>query len=771
MYRPTSSFEKLPNFGKILAGKNSTWYGFITFEPYNTVVKSMTKDDLVSLNETATLLGINLATIRNWDKKGKLKAYRNPTNNYRMFRLSEVLALQKKTSLFHDEAENVIAERAMLSQEEGLTPSKARRLINVLHRTLRDMVGNSNLLLRFDEISKLIYCKASLDKESDKRLLDSHSSGQVLRSFYHELVSFHPDWFPPPFNDFQVSDDVLTRLAQVVAPVNLTPTGSDIKGFAYEEVIRNTFEKGDNQQFFTPPQIIQFMVDFLEDSLRGTICDPACGTGGFLIASAQRLSKRTSRKRQLAHLLGLEIDERLAWAARINLQLHDAISFDVRHLIGSGALSAEPFPELNSIDVILTNPPFGSDLSEQKALHSFKLGKNRQSRRRGVLFIERCLALLKPGGLVGIIIDDGVLNGPSNADTRHLILSQSDLVAVVGLPETAFMPYASVRASILFLQKHGGRQRRLLNAKGTFFARADEVGRKPNGDALLRVDPTTRHLLLASDLPQILNAWMENKDSTQGHRFFWTQIPSIDDSEYSNDKWRLDSAFHHPSRQISYDALRKSPYPTMTISELCDIRNDTFIPSTDFEDDDITYVGLANIEPRTGILEPKVVLGRTLKSTVKRFESGDILYAKMRPELRKVSLVQDNVSEGFASAECVVLIPRKSPSGHWLFEPELMAELLRSDIVYGQIVHRIIGIGRPRLSKTTVLTIKLPVPPPTIQRQLIRLLQRSRQTVNELIRESEEAKKRAEQCSLQAQEQLAEDLLGAEAFTNGTTTD
>lgn len=731
----------------------------------------MTKDTLISLNETSTLLGVSLATIRNWDKKGKLKAYSKPDKNYRIFRLSEVLALQKNTLLLHDDAEKVIGEKAKESKEEKLTAGKARRLINELHRTLRDLVGNSNLLMRFDEISKLIYCKAWLDKEDDKRLLDSQTSGQALRSLYHQIVSRNPEWFPTPFNDFQVSDEVLRRLVEVVVPVDLTPEGRDLKGFAYEEVIRKTFEKGDNQQFFTPPNIVQFMVDFLQDSLGGKICDPACGTGGFLIASAKQLNKRRYAKRQKDHLIGLEIDERLAWVARINLKLHDARSFEVRYLTGAGALCTEPFPELGSLDVILTNPPFGSDFSEKKALQTFKLGKNKQSRRRGVIFIERCLGFLKPGGLLCIIIDDGVLNGPSNADTRHLIRSQSDVVAVVGLTEKAFMPYASVRASILFLQKHGGRQNRLLKDRGTFFARADEVGRKPNGDDHLRIDPRTRHLVLATDLPQILNAWMENKDSSQDDRFFWSQIPSIDDPGSSDDKWRIDSAFHHPSRQISYDALRKSPYPKMRISELCDIRNETFIPSIDFEDDDITYVGLANIEPRKGMIETRVVLGRTLKSAVKRFETGDILYAKMRPELRKVALVKDSVSEGFASAECVVLIPRKSPSGDWLLEPDLMEELLRSDIVYGQIVHRIIGIGRPRISKTNVLNIKLPVPPKRLQRHLIRVMNRSSKAANQIIRESEEAKKRAEKCLLRAKEKLAAAILGAEEFRDGTSRD
>src|SRR5207248_7136490 len=132
----------------------------------------------------------------------------------------------------------------------------------------------------------------------------------------------------------------------------------------------------------------------------------------------------------------------------------------------------------------------------------FELGKDRSSRRRGVLFIERCLETLRPGGVLAIVLDDSVLNGPANADTRRLVLRWSDPFAVVGLPETAFMPYAAVKASVLFLQKKGGRGPSMVRPGGVFFARAEAVGRKPNGDPLFRLDGTTNRMEPDSDLPE-----------------------------------------------------------------------------------------------------------------------------------------------------------------------------------------------------------------------------------------------------------------------------
>src|SRR5205814_2120794 len=136
-----------------------------------------------------------------------------------------------------------------------------------------------------------------------------------------------------------------------------------------------------------------------------------------------------------------------------------------------------------------------------------------------------------------------------------------------------------------------------------------------------------------------------------------------------------------------------------TLAELCDLRHEAVVPARDHPDEELTYLGLANIEAHTGACTPSVVRGSSLRSSVKRFAPGDVLFARMRPELRKVCLVPDGLGEGFASAECLVLVPRADPAtGGPLFLPELLALLLRSDLTFGQLVHLVVGIGRPRLS-------------------------------------------------------------------------
>jgi type I restriction enzyme M protein len=720
------------------------------------------EDTYISVQEAASLLGITKTTLRSWDKRGKLKAVQNPVNQYRMYHLSEVVALQKQISLFPVET-SIIEGAKSLEETRPLTAAELRRLVKALHRILRDSEGNSSLIERFDELTKILYCKVMYERRSVRVAgaftLSADESDKIVAARVHavlaQLIKKRPGLFPQRFSRLRLSDTTIRRLVEALAPVKIFSPHEDLKGLAYEEVIKNTFEKGDNQQFFTPRTIVEFMVQMLDWSAPRTVCDPACGTGGFLLFVDRFLKQQ---KRKPVKLLGFEIDERLAWVAGINLAMHDVSDFDIRCLDGSGFLGPDLRRFSARIDAIITNPPFGSDLNDKEALAAFELGKDRSSRRRGILFIERCLEKLDPGGVLAIIIDEGVLNSPSNTDTRRLILSHSHPFAIVSLPETAFMPYASVKASVLFLQKKKGRKAPAVHERGTFFAQAEVVGRKANGDPLFRVNKATSKMELDSDLPSILQQCRSG--SCDGERVFWSRVPDIEDTAFATEGYRLDLAYHHPSRPESLKALQSSPYALRTLLDICDVRTEAVVPSKNLQDEELTYLGLANIEAYTGVCSPVIVSGSSLKSSVKRFVSGDILFAKMRPELRKVCLVPEEIDEGFASAECLVLVPKtdKETRGPMML-PELLSIVLRSDLVYGQIVHLVIGIGRPRLNKMVVLNVRLPCPPLEQQRRLLELYRKSERAAQALMLESQQFVDRARQISLNARKQLVDDLL------------
>lgn len=713
------------------------------------------------------MLGVSAATLRNWDREGKLVAKRNPANNYRYYEIADIYNVREQLNLFAPTNRDIKACRSAPEDKE-LNAGELRRLVRQLHRCLRDIEGNSNLIERFDELTKVIYLRlmeaACVENKEHNSTLNEISpingdSLSSIRSSYTNLQEQLGFIHSSRFSKIQVCDEALCKMISILNSYDLSSVPLDLKGLCYEEVVKNTFDKGDNQQFFTPRHIAEFMIEFLGSHIccAQRICDPACGTGGFLIeAHRYSLSHNIDLN---AELLGLEIDQRLAWVTAINLNVHGVSKGKSICLDGAGSLGAQVSPYFSEIDLIFTNPPFGSDLTGDDNLFSFALGNGRTSRRRGVLFIERCIDLLKPGGYMAIVIDDGVLNSPSNADVRELMLNNCFLLAVVSLPDTAFMPYATVKSSILFLQKKS----EVLTGKhslkrSTFFAQADRVGRKPNGDALLRINKQTGKSELDTDLPSILSAWLSSENND---RVFRIDLPNTDEPRFRMSGFRIDLPYHHPSRHKATEALAMSPYPINTIDDLCVLRNEAFLPCKDLEDEDIYYVGLANIESMTGHYKPSLTSANSIKSSVKRFTSGDLLFSKLRPELRKVCLIGDFCDEGYASAECLVLTPKKDIENEIV--PELLSILLRSDLVFGQIVHQIVGIGRPRLSKASVLGIRIPIPPITIQLQLLDEYTSGKQLADSFIAQSASTLSKSEEIIKQVEGSLLSGLTKSSA--------
>ncbi len=660
----------------------------------------------LSISEAAAFLGVSTATLRNWDREGKLKAKRNPMNKYRGYELAKIKSLKNQLSLFPEEA---------LVEEPSSTPTPARqddtrmvkRTLAKLHGVVRDIDGSSSLLERFDEISKLLFLwlfDSNVKHNHFSKKMDEHDSAYVSRvqSEYKKaaagIKSAHKS-----YDRLLLSPKAILEAGKILAGSRPLTSNFDIKGLAYEEVIKGTFDKSDNQQFFTPKQIVSFMVSAMMPLFHGKIGDPACGTAGFLSEIV-----RQSEGGADYEIVGAEVDSRLAWISSLNLKMHGAKNYAVHYLPGGGSLEDSAALKKGSYNAIITNPPFGSDVNDPALLASYKLGRERTSRRRGILFIEACHNLLSEDGILSIIIDEGVLNLPSAKDVREFILSGFEVLGVVSLPELAFMPYANVSTSIMFLRK-----KRHPKQGRIFFAKAEQVGRKPNGDedVIHSFNGQSRE---NSDLPQILDHWNRHLtgDTTMNRdNCFLAELVSADD----NPECRLDYKYHHPARALSSRLLKENRKRLMSLSSLCDERNDSVLLPVEFADQNVLYTGLANIEVNNGAMTQELTPSAALKSAVKRYEPGDILFARMRPNLKKVAYVcaEDG---GFTSAECYVLKVKQRPDGEFMIDPLLLAAILRSDFVHGQIMHLVAGIGRPRLNIVDMRNIQIPVPDSAQQR-------------------------------------------------------
>jgi tRNA1(Val) A37 N6-methylase TrmN6 len=611
-----------------------------------------------------------------------------------------------------------------------LEPIKNKRefknILRTMNVALRDSRGGG-IVERFDVIGKVLFTKVFDEREvyegekdqyefyvGKDDTLDSVSSR--VSAVWHRACSKHRSLYRGRIPELTEDQPALYRIAQILQDVSLRQTRGDIKGLAYEEILRNTFDKNENQQFFTPSEVVEFVIKMVEPKGNELICDPACGTGGFLVEAFLNTSAD-------ATLVGADVDERLAHVAQMNLIMHGSDRATVHHLPGTGSLAPlrdiETALQKDSFELILTNPPFGSDLSDEPALREFETGRGRASRRRSVLFTERCLDLLCPGGRMAIVLDDGVLNLPSSSDVRSMTLERAVVEAVISLPDVTFMPYSTAKSSILLLRKKLGSE-----PQGPIFmAEAHEVGRRPNGDPLFSEDRDEEgNRVLLSDLPDITSAYAAYKENgnVEHPKCFVTPASLLSD--------RLDIYHYHPKRFAAEEEIRSSRWPTPALKELVQVRRDTIKPAEIHGDSPVRWLGLGDIEEGTGEFDIKVVVASKIKSAAHVFNGGDLLFSKLRPNLRKVALISDDEEGGVCSGEIIVLRGfDKVSDNHSEYEEgagleidsEYLAFMLRSDLVYGQLMYKVTGVGRPRVSLDAILSVKLPLPPLEEQKRIV----------------------------------------------------
>lgn len=337
----------------------------------------------------------------------------------------------------------------------------------------------------FDEMSKLMFAKYWDEllytkngepysfqigtKESDKVVADR------VRELYQDAREQKGDVFG---EDLKVPDHVIRQVVEILESISLKKTDLDAKGRAFETFLSDIF-RGKMGQFFTKREIVTFMVKMLDPEFRDFIIDPACGSGGFLLYAWDHVRTRLIRdfagdldtiktldiKFANEHIFGIEINDRIARIAMMDMVIHEDGSSNIVCADALGLWKSFPQDKVGEgrFTICLTNPPFGAVVKHQATLKQFELGSRRHKRtsqKTEILFIERCLQLLKPGGKLGIVLPDGILTNSSLDYVRKFIEGNARILAVVSLPQHAFVPAgAGVKASLLFLQKFTTQQK------------------------------------------------------------------------------------------------------------------------------------------------------------------------------------------------------------------------------------------------------------------------------------------------------------------------
>ena len=445
----------------------------------------------------------------------------------------------------------------LLRKTKAFTRDEFSKLLFKCHNIIRN---NDKLSpeAAFDEISKILFIKIRYERKNsenqifsleafktDKESYEKYKpkDGKDFYQFLFEQTKedFRDDDLFEPTEIIRIRENSFEAIVKELEIYNLSTTSDDVKGIAFEEFLGKTF-RGELGQFFTPRTIVDFMVEVLDPKEGEAICDPCCGSGGFLIKAFEyvrskiereiqrekekikqeyytetyeKLSEAEKRKvdekvnnffwqlneelninneksriRELSYdcIFGTDANPRMGRTAKMNMIMHGDGHGGVHH--NDGLLNVNGIFE-NRFDVIITNPPFGARVekslkiteadkyTDQERIRKYQhrygqdydralqqvnnnIGKplvslykmGAMSTLTEVLFIERCLNLLKPGGRMGIVLPEGVLNNSNLQKVRDYVESKAKILLIVSIPQDVFIASgATVKPSLLFFKK------------------------------------------------------------------------------------------------------------------------------------------------------------------------------------------------------------------------------------------------------------------------------------------------------------------------------
>ena len=466
----------------------------------------------------------------------------------------------------------------LLQQTKAFTRDEFSKLLFKCHNIIRN---NDKLSpeAAFDEISKILFIKIRYERDNTGTQIFSLDNFKKARETYNSFKSkdapeFYQFLFEKTKEDFandhlfeqndiiKIRENSFEQIVKELQIYNLSTTSDDVKGIAFEKFLGRTF-RGELGQFFTPRTIVEFMVKVLDPQEGEYICDPCCGSGGFLINAFEYvraqieqdieqekekikeqyytdsydqlsdskkevidtkianafqvlnqeldINNAEGRLRSLSFdcIYGTDANPRMARTAKMNMIMHGDGHGGVHH--HDGLLNVNGIFD-NRFDVILTNPPFGAHVDKElkiteadkftdeakiklytkrygdaylealkqvndhigeSILSLFETGT--MSGLTEVLFIERCLNLLKPGGRMGIVLPEGVLNNTNLQKIRDFVESKAKIMLVVSIPQDVFIASgATVKPSLLFFRKFTEEEANLY-ATITDEARAEAV--------------------------------------------------------------------------------------------------------------------------------------------------------------------------------------------------------------------------------------------------------------------------------------------------------
>lgn len=537
---------------------------------------------------------------------------------------------------------------------------------------------------------------------------------EIFKLLFGEAKNKYPSIYTNEDETININDNsCIVEIIKKLEPFSFLGTGEDIKGTVYEIFLKATL-RGEFDQYFTPRELVDFMVKCADPNMGDKILDPACGSGGFLIQAFKYVNNKINaaglpevenikKFNALIYkcLWGHEADYDLHVLAKINLIMHG----DGWNNIYQGDTLKSDKLENNFFDLILANPPFTIPYTFTDVLSKYELGIGKESEELDILFVEKSLKMLKPGSDMFIILPEGLLNIKKYRYFRSWLLAKADILMSVSLPEGAFIPFGGSvsKTCILALRKKG--KENYIPPKHVFLARAKEIG--------YEVGKKTYTLKSKNDLAEFEKLKQEIfegvKTTTNDGECGWIKQSEINE-------YRLDANFL--LNKIDRAALEKRFERLVPLSMVCKVNNESI---NVIANQIYNYLEVPDISPQTGtITNIRRKYGAEIGDSFHVFHEGDILFSRINPRKNRVAIAPPVNDFGIVSKEVYIL--KYKENEYISYENRyVICSILQSALVNNQIVRLSTGSSssRARVQVEDFLNdVYIPIPSERIQKEI-----------------------------------------------------
>lgn len=685
-----------------------------------------------TLSTLASELGTSAASVRRWEAGASTP------------RPQIEAELRRKSAIVSGRATHAMQTGLNLSEEfSNATLTRAvdeilQQIREAMHRRSRFSSRNEAL----DEVTKLLFShfvsvfnhRLGIGKEglSSRR---GQNAAVALRLYVHDAFeAYLPESLSTEVNkkDYELrlrpqetalANDLISsfdQLHRVSAELINSATGLDVLNDVFGKFLAGSFaDEKQLGQYLTPTEVVHFMVtlcvsDLAPDELEtltspdhadefGTIMDPSCGVGSFLamfmhllqpIVRARHGDEALTiwRNRMMRSVLvGIDKSERMIRLALTNLAIFGLPAANL-HLAnalsrkGDDGKTCEAFE--GKCGIILTNPPFGAEFQRQD-LAGYKLvstpkGGSRQSVNSELLFLERYLDWLKPGGACLAIVPDSILtNKGIFSNLRHQLASSAEIRAVISLPPATFgAAGTTTKTSILYLRKH----RNGHETRRTFAAVCNDVGYEivKRGTHAKKI-PTGQ-----SDFSEIVRSF--------GAAGSQHSVGSWVENVARLPRWDAPSNLSPTGDRSPNGATSHLP----RVSDVADLIEDRVQPRR-WGQAYFDYIEISDVDAFTCIIRPGKLQASNAPSRARqRVKAGDVLISTVRPERRVVGVVRKDQDGAVCTTGFAVLRPK-------VVHPFTLAYMLKTDFVTQQLTRATSGIAYPAVEKQTIVDVTLPI--------------------------------------------------------------